>query len=273
MTHGWQGEGPRLEDAIDVAQRRRGTPDSSSRRSPGTERWTGPTSRCTNAWPTLTERPIIASGGVRVAADVWALRELGIEAVVVGKAMYSGTLADGGGGARVTLAKRILPCLDVDAGRVVKGTRFVDLRRRRRSGGARGALRRGGRGRARVPRHHGDGRGTAGDARRDRADRRPGLHPAHGRRRRSRGRGRANAPARRRRQGRDQQRRGSRALAARPLRRAVRDAVHRHRDRREAAQRRRLGGLRRRGPNADRPGRRRVGRRGHRDVRGAARSC
>jgi cyclase len=27
-----------------------------------------------------------------------------------------------------TLAKRILPCLDVDAGRVVKGTRFVDLR-------------------------------------------------------------------------------------------------------------------------------------------------
>ena len=27
-----------------------------------------------------------------------------------------------------TLAKRILPCLDVDAGRVVKGTRFVELR-------------------------------------------------------------------------------------------------------------------------------------------------
>ena len=27
-----------------------------------------------------------------------------------------------------TLAKRVLPCLDVDAGRVVKGTRFVDLR-------------------------------------------------------------------------------------------------------------------------------------------------
>ena len=28
----------------------------------------------------------------------------------------------------MTLAKRILPCLDVDAGRVVKGTRFADLR-------------------------------------------------------------------------------------------------------------------------------------------------
>jgi phosphoribosylformimino-5-aminoimidazole carboxamide ribonucleotide (ProFAR) isomerase len=40
----------------------------------------------------LTDRPVIASGGVRVAADVWALREVGVEAVVVGKAMYSGTL-------------------------------------------------------------------------------------------------------------------------------------------------------------------------------------
>jgi imidazole glycerol-phosphate synthase subunit HisF len=28
----------------------------------------------------------------------------------------------------VTLAKRLIPCLDVDAGRVVKGTRFVELR-------------------------------------------------------------------------------------------------------------------------------------------------
>ena len=26
------------------------------------------------------------------------------------------------------LAKRIIPCLDVDAGRVVKGIRFVDIR-------------------------------------------------------------------------------------------------------------------------------------------------
>ena len=28
----------------------------------------------------------------------------------------------------MTLAKRIMPCLDVDAGRVVKGTRFQELR-------------------------------------------------------------------------------------------------------------------------------------------------
>src|SRR6185295_5535163 len=31
-------------------------------------------------------------------------------------------------GPRMTLAKRVIPCLDVDAGRVVKGTRFEDLR-------------------------------------------------------------------------------------------------------------------------------------------------
>jgi phosphoribosylanthranilate isomerase len=40
----------------------------------------------------LTDRPIIASGGVRKADDVYALRDLGLEAAVVGKALYSGTL-------------------------------------------------------------------------------------------------------------------------------------------------------------------------------------
>ena len=40
----------------------------------------------------LTDTPVIASGGVRVADDVWALREIGVEAVVIGKAMYAGTL-------------------------------------------------------------------------------------------------------------------------------------------------------------------------------------
>ena len=35
---------------------------------------------------------------------------------------------DDGGGRLMPLAKRLIPCLDVDAGRVVKGTRFHDLR-------------------------------------------------------------------------------------------------------------------------------------------------
>ena len=40
----------------------------------------------------LTERPVIASGGVRDADDIWALRDLGCEAVVTGKALYEKTL-------------------------------------------------------------------------------------------------------------------------------------------------------------------------------------
>ena len=40
----------------------------------------------------LTGTPLIASGGVRDAADVWALRDLGCEAVVTGKALYEKTL-------------------------------------------------------------------------------------------------------------------------------------------------------------------------------------
>ncbi len=76
----------------------------------------------------LTDRPVIASGGVRTADDIWALRDLGCEAAVTGKAVYEKTLKI----CQVTrgwmLAKRIIPCLDVDAGRVVKGVRFVELR-------------------------------------------------------------------------------------------------------------------------------------------------
>jgi phosphoribosylformimino-5-aminoimidazole carboxamide ribotide isomerase len=40
----------------------------------------------------LTDRPVIASGGVRNAEDVWALRDVGCEAAVAGKALYEKTL-------------------------------------------------------------------------------------------------------------------------------------------------------------------------------------
>jgi phosphoribosylformimino-5-aminoimidazole carboxamide ribotide isomerase len=91
MTHGWQEEGPRLEDAmisLTVAGVHRFLVTSIAR--DGT--MDGPDLALYERMATLTDRPIIASGGVRVAADVWALRDLGLEAVVVGKAMYSGTL-------------------------------------------------------------------------------------------------------------------------------------------------------------------------------------
>ena len=40
----------------------------------------------------LTDRPVIASGGVRSADDIWALRDAGCEAAVTGKALYEKTL-------------------------------------------------------------------------------------------------------------------------------------------------------------------------------------
>ena len=52
------------------------------------------------------------------------------------------------------LAKRIIPCLDVNAGRVVKGVNFVDLRDAGDPVEIARALRRAGRRRTDVSRHH-----------------------------------------------------------------------------------------------------------------------
>ena len=91
MTHGWREDGPPLEDALKALAEanaprmlvtsivRDGTMD-------------GPDLDLYRRMLELTEKPVIASGGVRVADDVWALREIGVEAVVIGKAMYAGTL-------------------------------------------------------------------------------------------------------------------------------------------------------------------------------------
>ena len=54
---------------------------------------------------------------------------------------------------RLMLCRRVIPCLDVADGRVVKGTRFVDLVDEGDPSGTRRALRRRGRRRARLPRH------------------------------------------------------------------------------------------------------------------------
>jgi phosphoribosylformimino-5-aminoimidazole carboxamide ribotide isomerase len=91
MTHGWLEEGPSLEEAI-AALHAAGAPrflvTSISR--DGT--MDGPDVALYERVIGLTDRPIIASGGIRVADDVWALRDLGLEACVVGKAMYAGTI-------------------------------------------------------------------------------------------------------------------------------------------------------------------------------------
>ena len=108
------------------------------------------------------------------------------------------------------LAKRVIPCLDVDGGRVVKGTKFQDLR----DAGDPVELA------ARYDREGADElvflditatvEGRDGDARRDRADRRAGVHPAHRGRRRADRRRCQRTAARRRRQGLAEQRRRAR---------------------------------------------------------------
>lgn len=91
MVRGWQEEGPTLRDAIPALDEA-GTPRYlvTSIARDGTLK--GPDMKLYEHMLKLTETPLIASGGVRDADDVWALRELGCEAVVTGKALYEKTL-------------------------------------------------------------------------------------------------------------------------------------------------------------------------------------
>lgn len=73
---------------------------------------------------------IIASGGVSGYSDIKKLAKLNVEGVIVGTALYEGSVALKDAiksGAMSDLTKRIIPCLDVDQGRVVKGVNFVNL--------------------------------------------------------------------------------------------------------------------------------------------------
>ena len=97
--------------------------------------------------------PVIASGGVAGVADIERLGEVAgsIEGVIAGRAVYEGALSVEEGrarmrrghqacgsrrrgrrslwdGRRAMLAKRVIPCMDVKDGRVVKGVNFVNLR-------------------------------------------------------------------------------------------------------------------------------------------------
>ncbi|MEA2579253.1 MAG: phosphoribosyl isomerase [Actinomycetota bacterium] len=91
MVKGWKEEGPTLEEAIpllDDAGAPRYLVTSIAR--DGTLE--GPDIRLYTHVLKLTNRPVIASGGVRHADDVWSLRDLGCEAAVTGKALYEHTL-------------------------------------------------------------------------------------------------------------------------------------------------------------------------------------
>jgi len=53
---------------------------------------TGPNLERTRALVEAVDVPVIASGGVKEIADIKKLAELGVEAVVIGRSLYEGTL-------------------------------------------------------------------------------------------------------------------------------------------------------------------------------------
>jgi len=71
---------------------------------------------------------IIVAGGVTSIEDVWQLESLGVYGCVVGKALYEGRVNLSDLVVVNDLAKRIIPCMDIKDGRVVKGVNFVDLK-------------------------------------------------------------------------------------------------------------------------------------------------
>ena len=91
MVKGWQEEGPELEAAL-AALDEAGAPRYLVTAIARDGTLDGPDLRLYKQVLSLTERPVIASGGVRTADDIWALRDVGCEASVTGKALYEKTL-------------------------------------------------------------------------------------------------------------------------------------------------------------------------------------
>jgi phosphoribosyl isomerase A len=91
MTNGWRQEGPELEPAL-RALNDAGAPRYLVTAIARDGTLEGPDLTLYRQVLGLTGRPVIASGGVRNADDVWALRDVGCEAAVTGKALYERTL-------------------------------------------------------------------------------------------------------------------------------------------------------------------------------------
>jgi phosphoribosyl isomerase A len=91
MVRGWQDEGPELREALEALDEA-GAPRYlvTSIARDGTLK--GPDLKLYQDVLERTDTPVIASGGVRDADDVWALRDVGCEAAVTGKALYEKSL-------------------------------------------------------------------------------------------------------------------------------------------------------------------------------------
>lgn len=74
---------------------------------------------------------VIVAGGVSSEKNLEELAAAGPTGAIIGKALYEGLIDLPQAIAKFqlnNLAKRIIPCMDIKNGRVVKGTSFVDLR-------------------------------------------------------------------------------------------------------------------------------------------------
>jgi len=91
MVKGWREEGPPIEEVIPALDDA-GTPRYLVTAIARDGTLDGPDLRLYRHVLGLTDRPIIASGGVRSADDIWALRDAGCKAAVTGKALYEKTL-------------------------------------------------------------------------------------------------------------------------------------------------------------------------------------
>jgi phosphoribosylformimino-5-aminoimidazole carboxamide ribotide isomerase len=91
MLDGWREEGPELGPALSGLDDA-GTPRYLVTAIARDGTLEGPDLTLYRQVLKLTDRPVIASGGVRNADDVWALRDVGCEATVAGKALYEKTL-------------------------------------------------------------------------------------------------------------------------------------------------------------------------------------
>ena len=77
----------------------------------------------------LTSVRLIASGGVSTRSDITSLSRLGnVSGCVIGKALLEGRIRLNDVPAMNTIPERIIPCLDVRDGRVVKGVSFENIR-------------------------------------------------------------------------------------------------------------------------------------------------
>jgi phosphoribosylformimino-5-aminoimidazole carboxamide ribotide isomerase len=91
MTDGWREEGPELGPAL-AGLNDAGAPRYLVTAIARDGTLEGPDLTLYRQVLGLNGRTVIASGGVRNADDVWALRDVGCEAAVTGKALYERTL-------------------------------------------------------------------------------------------------------------------------------------------------------------------------------------